>query len=61
MIKTFSIDDLVLPNLQLPKPCPVTIEITANSVFLCVGQRDWQWNRKDGTLEGAGTSIISEV
>ncbi len=57
-VKTFKIDDLILPNLSLPDPCPVKIEIRDDSLFLQIGQRDWQWDFEDEKLVGCGTDLV---
>ena len=35
-------EDIILPDLELPNPCPIKIRVTENSVYLYVGPRDWQ-------------------
>ncbi len=55
--QTFEHADTILPRLTLPNPCPISIEISADEVSLCIGPRDWQWSRVDGTLLGAGTMV----
>ncbi|KKM21678.1 hypothetical protein LCGC14_1633080 [marine sediment metagenome] len=57
-VKTFKIDDLILPNLSLPDPCPVKIEIRDGSLFLQIGQRDWQWDFEDEKFVGCGTDLV---
>jgi hypothetical protein len=49
--------DQILPQLALPHPCPIRVTVTDRDVCLHVGPRDWQWDRKTGTLIGAGTAI----
>lgn len=49
-------NDLVLPDLKLPDPCPIKVEFRDNQVFLCVGQRDWQWHA-DGRFIGCSTDV----
>jgi len=57
MKKEFTINDLVMPILKFPDPCPVRIEITDEFVYLFVGQRDWQWRVSDGSLVGSGCGL----
>ncbi len=59
MEKEFKQDDLILPMLKLPEPCPIRIVIDDDYVRLYVGQRDWQW-RLDGSFVGCGTCLIGE-
>jgi len=58
MNKKFETEDLILPYLNLPDPCPIKVEIRDNSLFLCVGPRDWQWDFDDETWVGCGTSLL---
>lgn len=60
-MKEFKINDLVLPDLALPDPCPVRIKITDKYIFLFVGQRDWQWRLNDGSLVGTGTGLCQSA
>ena len=53
--KRFEINDIVLPSLELPDPCPIKIEIRDGSIYLYVGQRDFQWDLKDEEFVGCGT------
>ncbi len=55
--RRFKMNDTILPKLVLPNPCPISIEITADEVSLCIGPRDWQWSRVDGALLGCGTML----
>ena len=55
MKRVFVIDDLILPGLKLPDPCPVRIRITDEYVSLHVGPRDWQWRLSNGELSSCGT------
>jgi hypothetical protein len=61
-VSTFRVADQVLPILaargRLPDPCPVRVRLTDEHVFLYVGQRDWQWNRRTGEMIGAGTGCL---
>ena len=58
MKKTFEVDDLILANLTLTNPVPIKIEIRDDSIFLYIGQRDWQWDLKTGGLVGCGTCFV---
>ena len=60
MKKTFKHQDLVLPIIKLPDPCPISIKILKDHIFLFVGQRDWQWDLETGELVGCGTTLVSE-
>lgn len=53
--------DLVLPELVLPVPCTVRVEIHEDHVSLHVGPRDWSWDRQTGELLGAGTGLAELV
>ena len=53
--KTFKAKDLILPDLSLPDPCPIKIEIRDDSIFLFVGPRDWQWDFESEKWVGCGT------
>jgi len=55
----YKTNDLVLPIINLPNPCPIKIIIDDKYVKLYVGQRDWQW-LLDGNLMGAGTIICED-
>lgn len=52
--EAFAISDQVLPILRLPDPCVVSIKMNEKYVFLFVGPRDFQWDRKTGKLIGTG-------
>ena len=54
--KQYTQEDLILPILKLPDPCPIKIVVTDKDVQLFVGPRDWQWERITGRFIGAGTS-----
>jgi len=56
--KKFEMQDLILPTLDLPDPCPVRVEIRDDSLFLYVGARDWQWDFEDETFVGCGTKLV---
>jgi len=58
--KKFEMQDLILPVLDLPDPCPIRIEIRDDSLFLYVGARDWQWDFEDESLVGCGTRLMEE-
>lgn len=53
----YSQKDIVLPDLDLPNPCTVRVKITDKYVFLFVGPRDWQWDKRTGRFVGAGCCI----
>ena len=57
----YKTNDLVIPILSLPDPCPIRIEITERDVLLFVGPRDWQWDKKTGKLVGSGTAVAGQV
>jgi len=56
--KKYKIEDIILPDLNLPDPCPIKIEIRDSSVFLYIGPRDWQWDFEDESFVGCGTCVI---
>lgn len=53
----FHTDDLIVPSLKFPDPCPISIQVKEKDIILRVGQRDWQWDLEDGHLVGCGTCI----
>ena len=53
----YLVEDCILPTLALPDPCPVRIVISADSVILYVGQRDWSWKRGCPDHDSAGTML----
>ncbi len=55
--KKFEAEDLILPDLDLPDPCPVRVEIRDDCLFLYIGARDWQWDFEDEHLVGCGTAV----
>jgi len=57
----YETDDLILPTLKLKDPTPIKVEITDKYVILCVGPRDWQWNKETGEMVGAGTALDPPV
>lgn len=57
----YATDDLILSELNLPHPCPIRIEITAEKVRLTIGQRDFDWNRGCPDLSGSGTMLSEPV
>ena len=60
MKKTFEHQDLILPVIKLPDPCPIRIEIKDDYVLLYIGQRDWQWDSETGELVGCGTTLVNK-
>ena len=57
MTETYKLEDTILPNLNLPDPCPIEIRITDDSVLLFVGRRDFQWDKETGEWIGSGTDL----
>jgi hypothetical protein len=57
MKTVFEYKDLVLPIIKLPDPCPIYLEISDDIIGLSIGQRDFEWDRKTGKLNGAGTML----
>jgi len=57
-MKTYKMDDLILPHLDLPDPCPIKIEIRDGTISLHIGPRDWQWDLEDEEFVGCGTSLL---
>lgn len=51
--------DLILPILKLRKNCNISWAISKKygDIFLQIGPRDWQWNRKTGAMIGSGTCL----
>ena len=60
MKKTFKHQDLVLPIIKLPDPCPIRIEIKHSRIHLYIGLRDWEWDFQTQELIGCGTTLVSE-
>jgi len=58
MKTVFHANDLIVPSLKFPDPCPISIQIKEKDIVLHVGQRDWQWDLKDGHLVGSGCCVI---
>jgi hypothetical protein len=54
-------DDLVLPILSLPTPCPIRIDIHEDRIRLCIGQRDWEWRRGCPYVIACGTLFIPPI
>ena len=48
-------DDVVLPVLTLPSPCPIRIDIHEDRVSLFIGNRDWEWKRECPDVTACGT------
>jgi cytochrome c1 len=64
MKQVYKQNDLILPHLNLPYPCPIRIVVTENRkgegyISLFVGQRDWEWNRKTGKFVASGTVMCA--
>lgn len=57
MIKTYETKDAVLPQLEIPNPCPIRIVIDDESVLLFIGPRDFQWDKETGEWLGQGTTL----
>jgi hypothetical protein len=55
--EVYKFDDLILPMLDLGEKVRIRIEITKDDVFLYIGPRDWQFERKTGEMVGCGTMI----
>ncbi len=67
---TYELNDSIIPilaengrlrgqNTTTPA-CPVRVVIRDGDVRLCVGPRDWQWDRNTGQLIGQGTTIVNQ-
>jgi len=56
--RQYKTEDLFLPDIQLPKPCPIVISITKNIVSVQIGPRDCNWDTASGELIGCGTSLV---
>ena len=55
----YKTDDVILPELDLPNPCPIRIVVEDKHVFLYIGPRDWQWERDTGEMVGSGTRLAT--
>jgi hypothetical protein len=51
---TYETQDIILPILKIPDPCPIKITTDDKYIKLFIAGRDWSWNL-DGTLIGTGT------
>ncbi len=49
-------EDSILPDIDLPIPCEIRIDISEEYVKLTIGQRDFGWVRGHPDLNGAGTA-----
>ena len=58
--KRYFVLDNILPDMELPSPCPVKIKIKDGCIFLYVGARDWSWDFETGKFIGAGTLLCSK-
>mgnify|MGYP001561319664 CR=1 FL=1 len=58
-IETYAVHDTILSMLLLPNPCEIRIDITEKYVYLHIGPRDWQWDRKTGAFIGCGTALLA--
>ena len=52
--KEFNYEDIILPTLKLPNPCPINIRVEKDIISLTVGPRDWEFDRKTGEMVGCG-------
>lgn len=59
--ENYEIQDSILSLVRLSNPATIKIEITDQHVFLFVGPRDWQWDRKSGVMIGCGTELSNPV
>jgi len=53
----YKTSDLILPTLNLGRQVKIRIEMDGENVYLFIGPRDWQWDRKTGKFVGAGTCV----
>ena len=53
----FKLEDIVLPQMDLPDPCPIRIEITDDSVLLFIGRRDFQWDKETQEWLASGMDL----
>ena len=53
-------NDLLLPTLHLPDPCPIKIVVDDKYVRLFIGTRDWQWTLA-GEFVGSGISLYGAI
>jgi len=54
---TYETADRILPIIGIPDPCPISVIVADDYVFLNVAGRDIQWDRKTGDFVGAGTCV----
>ncbi len=45
MEEHYADDDVILPCIALPNPCPIRVDIHEDRIRLFIGQRDWEWIR----------------
>ncbi len=57
----YETEDLVLPILDLPNPCPIKIKVTEKDVCLYIGQRDFQWDKETSEWIGQGTCLEEKI
>jgi len=57
----YETEDLVLPMLDLPNPCPIKIKMTGKDVCLYIGQRDFQWDKETCEWIGQGTRLEENI
>lgn len=57
----YSTEDTILPELDLPNPCKVSLSITADYISVVVGQRDFGWKRGNPHSTDSGTFLGAEV
>ena len=55
----FLVNDPIVARLKLPDPCNISVRVSDSYISLCVGQRDWQWDRESGELTDTGTYLTS--
>jgi len=53
----FLVNDPIVARLKLPDPCNISVRVSDSYISLCVGQRDWQWDRETGECTDSGTYL----
>jgi hypothetical protein len=60
MREEYLVEDGILSLIKFPDPSKIRIVIDDKFVRLCVGPRDWQFDRKTKECVGAGTALCRD-
>ena len=56
-VKIYKTKDLVIPDMKFGKTANIKIIDDGESIVLCIGKRDIEWDKKTGELVGSGYSF----